>query len=329
MTGAAPKVAVTVDESAQTATVTVDGQPFTSYIHPASAKKPVLYPIRAANGAFVTRGWPLAPRPGERIDHPHHIGLWFNHGDVNGFDFWNNSEAITGERRTHMGTIVHRRIVNATSGDGEGTLAVEAEWRRPDGRPLLREATTFVFHATADARTIDRETTLTALDEKVTFTDNKEGVLGLRVARGLEQPADKPEVYTDAAGQETKTPVLDNTGVDGHYTSSEGLQGDAVWGTRGRWTMLTGMPEGKPVTLAILDAPSNPGYPTYWHARGYGLFAANPLGARVFTEGKQSLDASIAAGASLSFRYRILILDGKATAADIESAWKAFATGSH
>ena len=100
----------------------------------------------------------------------------------------------------------------------------------------------------------------------------------MRVARGLEQPADKPEVFTDASGKATAVPVLDNTGVTGKYISSEGKEGDAVWGTRGKWTMLGGTVDGEPMTLAILDHPSNPGYPTHWHARGYGLFAANPLG---------------------------------------------------
>jgi hypothetical protein len=324
---AGPRVEVTVDQGAQTATVTVAGKPFTAYIHPVSARKPVLYPIRAASGGLVTRGWPLEPRPGERVDHPHQIGLWFDHGDVNGLDFWNNSDAIPAANRDKMGTIVHTRIVKATSGEGEGTLEVEAEWQRADGHPLLREATRFVFRATADSRAIDRETTLTALDERVVFTDNKEGLIGMRVARSLEQPDPKPAVLTDASGRASKTPVVDNTGVAGHYTSSEGLEGDAVWGTRGRWTMLTGSAGGEPVTLAILDHPSNPGYPTYWHARGYGLFAANPLGESVFTEGKQSLNASLGPGASMTFRYRVLVLDGTAQAADVETAWKSFAGG--
>src|SRR6266478_1197004 len=79
-----------VDEAGRRVDVTVDGKPFTSYVWPTTLKKPVLYPIRTAEGTVVTRGFPLEPRPGERVDHPHHVGLWLNHGDVNGFDFWNN-----------------------------------------------------------------------------------------------------------------------------------------------------------------------------------------------------------------------------------------------
>ena len=123
----------------------------------------------------------------------------------------------------------------------------------------------------------------------MTFTDNKEGMLGLRVIRALEDPNEKSGEFIDAAGRVTKMQNMDTTGVTGVYTSSEGKKGGAVWGTRGKWTMLSGTVEGKPVTIAILDHPGNPGFPTYWHARGYGLFAANPLGQAVFSEGKEKL----------------------------------------
>src|SRR5919108_2457423 len=105
--------------------VLVDGKPFTSYIYPTTVKKPVLYPLRTADGTLVTRGFPLEPRKGERVDHPHHVGLWFNHGDVNGLDFWNNSDDIGADRASKMGTIVHRRILETKSGDERGDLSVE------------------------------------------------------------------------------------------------------------------------------------------------------------------------------------------------------------
>jgi len=124
----APRVEVATREADRRVDVTVDGKPFTSYVWPTTLKKPTLYPIRAASGALVTRGWPLDPRPGERVDHPHQVGLWFDHGDVNGLDFWNNSDAIPAARVDKMGTILHRAVRGATSGRGEGTLDVTAEW---------------------------------------------------------------------------------------------------------------------------------------------------------------------------------------------------------
>jgi hypothetical protein len=326
--GAGNAVKLTVNEAQRRVDVAVDGQPFTSYIWPDTIKKPVLYPIRAANGVLVTRGYPLDPKPGERVDHPHHVGLWFNYGNVNGLDFWNNSDAIKPEAAAKYGTIRHKRVVSTKDGEGRGELAVEMTWDAPSGKTLLVEQTRFVFEAQPGVRSIDRVTTLTAQDDKVSFTDNKEGVLGLRVARALEQPESRPQVLTDEQGKPTKVAAPDNKLVTGSYTSSEGKIGDAVWGTRGRWTTLTGTVEGKPVTLAILDNPSNPGFPTYWHARGYGLFAANPLGQNEMSGGKESLNFALDAGKSVTFKYRILILDGTAKPDQVEAQYKRFTTGS-
>ena len=320
-------VKVTPNESARRVEVTVDGKPFTAYIYPTSLKKPALFPILTHSGKPITRGFPLEPRGFERVDHPHHVGLWFNHGDVNGLDFWNNSDAIPADRAPTMGTIVHRKVVDARSGPDRGELVVESDWVTPESKPLVRERTQYIFSGGPNRRTIDRVTTLTAL-EKVTFRDNKEGSLGLRVTRELEQPANRPEMLTDASGKPSKTRVLNNDGVSGSYTSSEGLKGDAVWGTRGKWTMLSGTIGSEPVTVAILDHPSNLTYPTYWHARGYGLFSANVFGRKVFKDSEAELVVALEPGKSLTFRHRVLILGGSAGADVIEKAHQAFAATS-
>jgi hypothetical protein len=324
---AAGGVDVKVDESARRVDVTIDGKPFTSYIWPSTLKKPVLYPIRTAQGNLVTRGFPLDPRPGERVDHPHHVGLWLNHGNVNGLDFWNNSDAIPAKDAPKMGTIYHRRIVEAKGGADAGVLTVETAWMTPDNKQLLKETSTFTFRGGADSRTIDRVTTLTALDQPVVFKDSKEAFFGMRVTRALEQPADKAETFTDASGKATAVPVLDNTGVTGKYVSSEGKEGDAVWSSRGKWTLLGGTINGEPVTLAILDHPSNPGYPTHWHARGYGLFAANPLGDKELNETK-SFDYTLPPGQSVTFKYRVLVLSAAPSHERIERESNAFAQAS-
>ena len=193
--------------------VLVGGKPFTSYVWPTTLKKPVLYPLRAASGVVVTRGYPLEPRPGERVDHPHHAGMWFNYGDVNGLDFWNNSDAIPAAQRSKYGTIVHRSVRSVKSGSGEGVLETTEDWVTPDNRPILREDTRYVFGASLGARTIQRITTLTALDSTVSFNDNKEGVLGIRVARSLEHPSLQPEKFTDAQGNASRTLQADALGL--------------------------------------------------------------------------------------------------------------------
>jgi methane monooxygenase PmoA-like len=318
-------VTITPNEAAQRVDIAIGGKPFTSYIWPERLKKPVLYPVQSAGGTIVTRGWPLDPRPGERVDHPHHVGVWFNYGDVNGIDFWNNSDTLKPAEAAKMGTVFHRRIVEAKSGADRGLLTIEADWVGPGNTTLLRERTSFVFTGGPGTRTIDRTTTLTAVDRRVVFNDNKEGVFGLRVARQLEHPSKTAEVFTDASGKATAVPKLDNTGITGRYTSSEGRTGDDVWGTRGRWTMLAGQIEARPVALAIVDHPENPGFPTNWHARGYGLFAANPLGPHVLSDGRQPrLDLALEPRRSTTFRYRLVILDEQATADRIEQEFREF-----
>jgi hypothetical protein len=323
------RVSVVVNEQQHRADISIDGKPSTSYIWPTTLKKPVLYPLRTANGTVVTRGYPLEQRPGERIDHPHHAGLWLNYEDVNGIDFWNNSDAIKAENAPKMGTIVQRSVLSAKSGAQQGELDVEADWVTFDKKVLLKEHTHFVFRGGPGVRSVDHITTLSAQDEKVDFKDAKDGMLGLRVVRALEIPSDKAEIYTDASGRPTTVAKLDNTGVNGTYLTSEGKKGDAAWGTRGRWCNLSGRVVDERVTITILDHPANPGFPTYWHARGYGLFAANPLGQKVFSEGKEELNFSLAPRTSVTFRYRILISSVIAAPEATEAAYKDFVADYH
>jgi hypothetical protein len=307
--------------------ILVEGRPFTSYLYADTIpvlKKPVLNPLRTARGTLITRGFPLKPRPGERADHPHQIGFWFNYGDVNGLDFWNNSDAIAPERRLEMGTIRHRSINLTENGGNTGKLEVTMEWLKPDGTPILREDTRFVFQAGPNMRGIDRITTLTALDERVLFRDNKEGLIAMRVCRALEHPTGEALKLTDASGKVTEVPVLDNTGVTGLYRSSQGLSGNEVWGKRAEWVTLAGVVEGDSVTLALFDHPQNAGYPTYWHARGYGLFAANPLGQKVFSEGKDELNFALTPGASTTFRHRVLLVSGTVTPEQMAERYREF-----
>jgi hypothetical protein len=169
-------------------------------------------------------------------------------------------------------------------GADRGELVVESVWVTGEDKPILNETTRYIFARRDHARVIDQVITLKALDHAV-FNDDKEGLLGMRVARWLESPEEKGGVFMDANGNPTKVdsaPANSSTPATGVYLTSENVQGPAVWSTRGRWCILTGNTGGKTVTIAIIDHPKNPNYPTYWHARGYGLFAANPLGQHIF-----------------------------------------------
>ncbi len=290
--------------------VMMDGVLFTSYIWPENVMKPVLYPVITASGKEVTRGFPMKPRAGERVDHPHHVGIWFNYGDVNKLDFWNNSEAIPANKKSEYGTILHKSIEKKQGGKGRGLLVVNASWVAPDGKELLAEKTELLFSNQGATRIIDRVTTLTAVGETVSMADNKEGVFAIRVARQLELPSKDEVIMTDAKGIPTKVKSMSNEGVTGSYRSSEGIKDDAVWATRGRWMDLNGTIEGEKIAIIICDHPKNVGYPTYWHSRGYGLYAANPLGWSVFSKGKETLNYSVPAGKSVTFKYRMVIHNG-------------------
>jgi hypothetical protein len=305
--------------------VAIGGHPFTSYIYPTTVEKPILYPIRSARGTVVTRGFPLEPRPGERADHPHQVGHWFNHGDVNGYDFWGHSSATPPELRSKAGTIVQKSITRASGGATQGELAVTADWIVPDGTVLIHEQTRFVFSGDATRRIIDQRTTWTAAKQRVVFGDTKEGSFGIRVARALEQPSKESETFVSASGEKETVPRLDNTGVTGRYLGSDGKTGDDVWGTRGPWMSLMGTVDGGPVTIAIFDHPSSYGHPTYWHARGYGLFAANPIGHHAFDPKQPPNTLTLEPGKSATFRYRIVVDDATMTRDQLQQAYDAFA----
>ncbi len=305
-------VQVVADEAQRRVDITIDGQPFTSYLWPTTLKKPVLYPLITDEGVTVTRGYPLEPRPNERVDHPHHAGMWFNYGNVNGFDFWNNSDAIKPQDRAKMGTILQTKIVSTKSGPNRGELVVDSVWVTGTGQQLLEQTTHYIFKRRDHARVIDQVITLKALNRTV-FNDDKEGVLGIRVAHWLESPDEKGGVLLDANGRPTKVESADTSGATGVYLTSEGVKGGAVWSTRGKWCTLTGHTGEHTVTIAILDHPKNPGYPTYWHARGYGLFAANPLGRSIFDPKQPAFNFTMEKDQTVRFRYRVVLLSGEAT----------------
>ena len=281
----------------------------TAYCYYDSSFKPILFPVNTVDGITVTRGYPFQIVAGERTDHPHHTGIWLNYESVNGLDFWNNSTAIAPEKRNHYGTIIHQKIINKKVSGNQASLTVAAKWIRPDGKTLLNEQTLFNFSVQVNNFIIDRITTLTATDTTVVFKDVKDGMFAIRVARELELLSKESSNYIDDKGNITTVPGSGND-VTGMYYSSTGLKGDSVWSSKGKWTMLTGKKENKDITVGIIDHPANIGYPAYWHARGYGLFSINPLGRKIFSNGKEELNFSLAPGKSTTFRYRVVIHSG-------------------
>jgi hypothetical protein len=282
----------------------------TAYCFYDSIRKPILFPVNTVDGIAVTRGYPIEPKAGERTDHPHHTGIWLNYESVNGLDFWNNSTAIPVEKRSSYGTIIHEKIISQKANGNNASLTIAAKWIRPDNKPILNEQTEFRFQVKNNSFIIDRITTLTADKVAVLFKDVKDGMLAIRVARELELPSKEASSYIDDKGNITSVAPSSGKEVTGMYYSSGGLTGDSVWSSKGKWVMLTGRKDKEDITIAIIDHPSNVGYPAYWHARGYGLFSVNPLGRKIFSKGTEELKFSLKPNESVTFRYRIVIHSG-------------------
>ncbi len=288
--------------------VTIDGKPFTTLYCGPETGKPYLHPLRAASGKIVTRGYPMENLPGETHDHPHHRGLWFSHGDVNGFDFWANEPS---QHEGKNARVALKTINRAAGGPKSGTIDATFDWLTPQGDVLLTEARKMTFYSDPANRVIDFDITLTAVRKSV-FGDTKEGTFAIRLAAALEEP------NKDALPEPKRTGLM----VD-----SEGRRGEKnVWGHRASWVDYFGAIDGESLGIAILDHPSNPRHPTYWHSRSYGLFAANIFGWHDFLNDKTADGRlTVEAGNSIRFRYRVIIHPGDYAAAKIASEYTKFA----
>jgi len=297
--------------------VQINGQPFTEFhVTGAPVVKPYLFPLRAATGTYVTRMWPLEKVAEEdkqfadkiiKPDHPHQRGLWFAHDSVNKLDFWNIAPLDTPPyNRPDRGRIVIKGPVKATSGRRKGTLAATFDWQDHDGGTLLTESRVMTFYADKARRVVDFDITLTAV-RKVVFGDSKDGLFGIRLR-----------------------PVLQEDTGSGHITNADGLKGEkALWGKPSNWCDYSGSIGEEKVGVAILDHPANPHHPVRWHARAYGLFAANPFGAAAFGNDRTAKpeDTELDPGKSLRFRYRVIIHAGDADAARIAAEWDRYTHG--
>ena len=325
----APEIEFLHDTSAKKIDILLNGTIFTSFLYADSFEKPVFYPVFAPGGVPITRGYPLDPKQGERIDHPHHTGLWFNYGKVNSLDFWNNSKAIPEKKRCAYGTITCLEDSIKISKE-DGSLQVVCLWVNCTGEILLAEKTLFLFTVkTPYVCSMERITHMTAIADSIIFDDSKEGLLGIRVARPFEMPSAKPCVLYDTAIGITGKPRVDSTGVNGLYYGSNGLSGTSVWGTRNRWVLLSGVSRGDSISIAMIDHPQNPGFPSYWHAREYGLFSVNNLGVRSYDPAQTKTCLKLKKNESVTFRHLLLVKSGGfLLPADMEKQFRAFSEDS-
>jgi Methane oxygenase PmoA len=307
----AAHAAVEVKQLDDRVRVEIDGALFTELRYTDS---PHVYywPLIGPGGAKMTRSWPMEEVPNEERDHIHHRSMWFSHGLVNGVDFWGETKSYSKPPPHPVGTIAHDKILEAKGGAESGVVKSSQKWTAPDGTiPVTSTQTLRVFSAPANERLFDFETTLTAGDKDVLFGDTKEGTAGIRIAESmrLKRPKNEPP-------------------GEGHILNSEGAKDGDAWGKRAAWVDMFGPVNGKVLGIAFMDHPKNPRHPTRWHARDYGLFAANPFCEQEMDKNqpKGAGDFTLKAGQSVTFRYRIWIHEGEGDAAKIAAKFSDFAT---
>lgn len=274
---------LTVEKDSEGVTVNVDGKLFTRYLVKSGAK-PILWPIVGPTGKEMTRAWPMREgNPDEKLDHVHQRSFWFTHGAVNKVSFWD-------ENKGH-GDINHREFVKVEGGKGGNTaiIVTRNDWVGPDGAKICEDQRTLVFGADADARWIDFDAVVTAGASPAVFGDTKEGAFGLRVAGTMN--VDKK--------------------LGGRIINSRGLADDAAWGKPAEWVDYNGPVQDEQLGVAIMNHPSSFRFPSHWHVRTYGLFAANPFGLRDFS-GDKNIDGAhtIEPGKTMVLRYRVVFHKG-------------------
>ncbi len=285
---------IAVVEGPDRVVVTLDGKPFTEYrFRQEGLRRPVLFPLHGPDGVPLTRSWPVGPRlPGDPDDHPHHESFWFAHGDVNGHDFWTcrHGERIEHEALEHV---------------GDGRIVTTARWLAPDGSVVCTDRRTLGFLVEGNDRIIDHAITIVASKGPLVFGDTKEGTMAVRV---------RPELnVTRAKGGPPAT---------GHYVNSSGDRDAAVWGQPAAWVDLSGTLDGKAVGIACFDDPRNLRHPPCWHARDYGLFAANPFGLHDFTKAPKGAGRhELPEGESLTLRHRWILHEGDAEEARVAARY--------
>jgi len=281
--------------------IATGGRPFTSYIT-AEGTKPYYFPVIGPTGASYTRAFPMEAVDGEDKDHPHQRSLWFTHGNVNGLDFWasdpnNKPNPKSGSIKETSRTIVH-------NGERAAVLLTTDDWLGPDGKKICEDERIVGFFGMGKNRVIDFDITVKATAGPVTFGDTKEGMFGLRVASSMD------------------VKNKDNSG--GKITNAEGLTDEAAWGKASPWVDYVGPLQGKTAGIAILNHPDSFRFPTTWHVRPYGLFAANPFGWHDFGQ-KTSGEYVIPAGESIRFMYRVVLHTGDTATSNLPGAFQAYA----
>ena len=316
----AAEPAVKLTKLADRVRVEIGGQLFTEYVFGDGASRPYCYPVLAADGTALTRDFPQKDTPvataasplGEEHDHKWHRSIWFAHSYVNGVDFWNEAGGDVGKSPKDKGNTVNDGVIEISSGP-VGTLHARNKLVAPDGRVIATDERTLRFRGDADGRILDYEITIHApANEPVLFGDNKDGTMAIRLAQWMTMPHK-------------------NIGGKGKIVTAKGDRDGKAWGTRADWCDYYSEKDGKTYGIAIFDHPQNLRHPTWWMARDYGLFGANPFGwhdyEKAFANEPHKGDYTIPAGGTLTLRYRLFFHHGDEQAGKVAAHYADYAAG--
>ncbi len=332
--------------------ITVDGTFFAEYRINYKGT-PIIWPICSANGLLMTRGYPMIEDEnidqesstelknillnakvalnGEAKDHPHHRSFWFNHGDVDGRDFW----AL--DKNT---AIVHDSFSAIERGKDSVLLKCRNKWvDRTVNKTLCTDERTIRFGLLdingKKARVIDFDIVIFASEGDVRFNDTKEGTFGCRVPGTMDLTAKK---------RNSKQGLSKST-WGGMIVNSNGDKDDDAWSKRADWVDYTGpVPvrlnkenldsyfaqtdktrfDTTEAGIIIMNHPKSFRYPSWWHVRNYGLFTANPFGQKEFEKGKDDGSVLLKKGETMTFGYRVVFHDGAIAPAVIDQLYKIY-----
>jgi hypothetical protein len=246
-------------------------------------KKPFFWPL-TNQGVNLLRGWPVEAKAGEPADHPHHTGLYFCFGEVNGKEYWSKLP------------ITPKSAVKKEQGPAYARIVAENAW----GEDLAETQDILILNAGADV-VMDWTITLKAVNGPVVFAKDikmaKEGAFAARLTKELSfAKGDAPEMILDAKGDRGEKAARANGSP---------------------WVDYSGEVETKKVGISIMNHPASFRYPSDWHVRAYGLFAANPW----IIKGENSL----AKGESLTLKWRVYVHGGDAASGKVADVFAGYA----
>ena len=278
--GSSDEHRVTIDAGKERISVRVDGTLFTTLHADKAAQKLYLHPLNSASGRRVTRAFPMEKVAGESTDHAHQRGVWIGAERLSGLDFWENEPSY---EATNKGVVLMTGVTDVRSGVGEGRFTLDAVWNAPTGQTLLNETRTMTFKAQDDRRIVDLDLRLLA-KTSVTFEDNHDALLGLRLGTAFEE----------AHG--------------GKAVNAEGKTGwESLRGARSAWVDWRATVEGEDLGVMVMDHPSNFRFPTPWHVRDYALLFASPFASRDYSPTAPDGSLTLEPGKDLRVRYRIVV----------------------